>query len=73
MPQRKYMQRTMVRGEVQIVFRKVTASMNFWVSMAIRLMVSPMVISLLDMLDRRKDFLKYLLVSFCLLAFDGGF
>ena len=73
MLQRKYMQRTMLRGEVQMVFRKVTASMNFWVSMAIRLMVSPMVISLLDMLDRRKDFLKYLLVSSCPLVLDRGF
>ena len=32
--------------------------MNFWVSMAIRLVVSPTVISFLATLDRRRDFLK---------------
>jgi hypothetical protein len=41
MPQRKYMQRMIWSGELQIMLMKRTRSMNFWVSTAIRLVVSP--------------------------------
>jgi hypothetical protein len=41
MPQRKYMQRMICSGELQIMLMKRTRSMNFCVSTAIRLVVSP--------------------------------
>ena len=57
MPQRKYIERPIWRGQVQMRLTYSESSMNFCESMDMRFVVSPIVISFLPTLESLTDFL----------------